>query len=163
MIDQVILNGKATSVDTLLQAAAVHTAMPWVNTIAADAGGDATYFNYSVAANVVNAQLDSCVPGPEVGAPFKGLLASTGLVVIAGTTAACDWTGRVAAGGRPSIKRSDYILNANDSHWWPTLDRFLTGFAKIIAPGQMLKPTSRTTAPAPATQLCATAWRASTA
>ena len=135
LIDQVILNGKATSVDTLLQAAAVHTAMPWVNTMAADAGGDAMYFNYSVAANVANAQLDACVPGLEVGAPFKGLLASTGLVVMAGTTAACDWTGSVAAGGRPSIKRSDYILNANDSHWWPTSNRFLTGFAKIIATG----------------------------
>jgi acyl-homoserine-lactone acylase len=46
LIDQVILNGKATSVDGLLQAAATHTAMPWVNTMAADKNGDAMYLNY---------------------------------------------------------------------------------------------------------------------
>jgi hypothetical protein len=68
LIDQVILNGKATSVDGLLQAAATHTAMPWVNTMAADKNGDAMYFNYSVAAKVANAQLDACVPGPSRGA-----------------------------------------------------------------------------------------------
>ena len=135
LIDQVILNGKATNVDGLLQAAAVHTAMPWVNTMAADKDGDAMYFNYSVAANVADAQLDACVPGPEIGAPFKNLLASSGVVVMAGTTAACDWSGSIGAAGRPSIKRADYILNANDSHWWPTLGSYLTGFAKIIATG----------------------------
>jgi acyl-homoserine-lactone acylase len=135
LIDQVILNGKATSVDSLLQAASVHTAMPWVNTMAADRNGDAMYFNHSIAAKVADAQLDACVPGPEAGSPFKALLASTGLVVMAGTTSACDWSGSIAAPGRPSLKRADYILNANDSHWWPTAGRYLTGFAKIIATG----------------------------
>jgi acyl-homoserine-lactone acylase len=135
LIDQVILNGKATSVDGLLQAAAVHTAMPWVNTMAADKNGDALYFNFSVAAKVANDQLDACVPGPESGAPFKGLLASTGVVVMTGTTSACDWTGSVGATERPSIKRSDYIVNANDSHWWSAANTFLTGFPKIIATG----------------------------
>jgi acyl-homoserine-lactone acylase len=130
LIDQVILNGKATTVDGLLQAAAVHTAMPWVNTMAADKAGDAMYFNYSVAANVADAQLDACVP-----APFKPLLASSGVVVMAGTSAACDWAGSIPATGRPSLKRSDYIVNANDSHWWPSLNSFLTGFSKIIATG----------------------------
>lgn len=135
LIDQVILNGKATSVDGLLQAAAVHTAMPWVNTMAADKNGDALYFNYSVAANVANAQLDACVPGSESGAPFKDLMASTGLVVMTGTTSACDWSGSIGAANRPHVKRTDYIVNANDSHWWSTAQQFLTGYPKIIATG----------------------------
>lgn len=130
LIDQVILNGKATTVDGLLQAAATYTAMPWVNTMAADKNGDAMYFNYSVAAKVADAQLAACVPGP-----FQGLLASNGLVVMAGTTAACDWSGSIGAAQRPSIKRSDYIVNANDSHWWSARDAFLTGYPKIIATG----------------------------
>jgi acyl-homoserine-lactone acylase len=130
MIDQVILNGKATSVDSLREAAAVYTAMPWVNTIAADKAGDTLYANYSVAANVANAQLATCV-----AAPFQPLLATTGVVVMAGTTSACDWSGRIPAAGRPWVKRSNYALNANDSHWWPSLNTFLTGFAKIIATG----------------------------
>ena len=130
LIDQVILNGKATTVDGLLQAAATYTAMPWVNTMAADKNGDAMYFNYSVAAKVADAQLAACVPGP-----FQGLLAANGLVVMAGTTAACDWSGSIGAAQRPSIKRSDYIVNANDSHWWSARDAFLTGYPKIIATG----------------------------
>jgi acyl-homoserine-lactone acylase len=135
LIDQVILNGKATSVDGLLQAAGTHTAMPWVNTMAADKNGDALYFNFSVAAKVANAQLDACVPGAESGAPFKDLMASTGLVVMTGTTAACDWSGSIGASDRPYIKRSDYIVNANDSHWWSTARAFLSGYPRIIATG----------------------------
>ncbi|HOS87420.1 MAG TPA: penicillin acylase family protein [Burkholderiaceae bacterium] len=135
LIDQVILNGKATSVDGLLQAAATHTAMPWVNTMAADKNGDAMYLNYSVAAKVADAQLAACVPGRDVGAPFQDLMATTGLVVMAGTASACDWSGSIGAAQRPSIKRSDYIVNANDSHWWSTANTFLTGYPKIIATG----------------------------
>jgi acyl-homoserine-lactone acylase len=135
LIDQVILNGKATSVDGLLQAAGTHTAMPWVNTMAADKNGDALYFNFSVAAKVANAQLDACVPGAESGAPFKDLMASTGLVVMTGTTAACDWSGSIGASDRPYVKRSDYIVNANDSHWWSTARAFLSGYPRIIATG----------------------------
>jgi len=135
LIDQVILNGKAGSVDGLREAAATYTAMPWVNTMAADRNGDALYANYSVAANVTDAQLAACVPGAAVGAPFQNIMATTGLVVMSGTTAACDWSGAVGADKRPWVKRSDYILNANDSHWWPSMNTFLTGYPKIIATG----------------------------
>nr|WP_315225326.1 penicillin acylase family protein [uncultured Albidiferax sp.] len=130
LIDQVILNGKSTSVDSLRQALATYNAMPWVNTIAADKAGDTLYANYSVAANVPDAQLAACVPPP-----FQPLMASTGVVVMAGTTAACDWAGSVPAAGRPWVKRADYAMNSNDSHWWPSLNTYLGGFAKIIATG----------------------------
>ena len=96
IIDQVILNGKSTSVDSLRKSLATYTAMPWVNTIAADKGGDTLYANYSVAVNVPDAQLAACVPPP-----FQPLMASTGVVVMAGTTAACDWSGSIPAAGRP--------------------------------------------------------------
>ncbi|MBC7681185.1 MAG: penicillin acylase family protein, partial [Ferruginibacter sp.] len=130
IIDQVILNGKANSVDTLRKALATYGAMPWVNTIAADKAGDTLYANYSVAANVSDAQLAACVPPP-----FQPLMASTGVVVMAGTTAACDWSGSIPAAGRPWVKRSNYAMNSNDSHWWPSLNTYLGGFAKIIATG----------------------------
>jgi acyl-homoserine-lactone acylase len=135
LIDQVILNGKAGSVDSLREAAATFVAMPWVNTIAADRAGDAMYGNFSVAANVPDAQLAACVPGASVGAPFQDLMASNGLVVMTGTTSACDWSGAIGAAKRPWVKRSDYALNTNDSHWWPSRDTFLTGYPKIIATG----------------------------
>jgi acyl-homoserine-lactone acylase len=135
LIDQVILNGKSTSVDSLRTAASTYVAMPWVNTMAADSAGDTLYGNFSVAANVLDAQLAGCVPGAAQGAPFQDIMASTGVVVMAGTSSACDWTGAVGAAQRPWIKRSDYVLNANDSHWWPSAGQFLTGYPKIIATG----------------------------
>jgi acyl-homoserine-lactone acylase len=130
LIDQVLLNGVATSVATLREAAAVYTAMPWVNTIAADKAGDTLYANYSIAAKVSDAQLAACV-----APPFQPLLAATGVVVMVGTTSSCDWSGSISASGRPFVMRTDYAVNANDSHWWPSLNTFLTGFAKIIATG----------------------------
>ncbi len=48
---------------------------------------------------------------------------------------ACDWSGSIPAAGRPWVKRPDYAMNANDSHWWPSLNTYLGGFAKIIATG----------------------------
>jgi acyl-homoserine-lactone acylase len=135
LIDQVILNGRSSSVDSLREAAATHVALPWVNTMAADRAGDTLYGNFSVAANVLDAQLAACVPGAAQGAPFQDIMASTGVVVMAGTTSACDWSGAVGAAQRPWVKRSDYILNANDSHWWPTAGKFLAGYPKIIATG----------------------------
>ena len=54
---------------------------------------------------------------------------------MAGTTAACDWSGSIPAAGRPWVKRPDYAMNSNDSHWWPSLNTYLSGFAKIIATG----------------------------
>lgn len=135
LIDQILLNGKAGSVDSLREASATHSAMPWVNIMAADRAGDALYANYSVAANVADPQLAACVPGASMGAPFQDIMAATGLVVMAGTTAACDWAGAVPSAKRPWIKRSDYVLNSNDSHWWPSASSFLTGYPKIIATG----------------------------
>ena len=130
LIDQVILNGQSNSVDSLRKSLATYTALPWVNTIAADKAGDTLYANYSVAANVSDAQLSACVPPP-----FQPLMASTGVVVMAGTTAACDWSGKIPAAGRPWVKRASYAMNSNDSHWWPSLNTYLSGFAKIIATG----------------------------
>ena len=133
LIDQVILNGKASDVNALRVAAATYTAMPWVNTMAADKAGNVLYGNFSVAANVADAQLAGCVPGAPY--PFQDLMNSIGLVVMTGSTSACDWSGSVAAAQRPWTVRSDYIVNANDSHWWPSLHTFLSGYPKIIATG----------------------------
>ncbi len=133
VIDQVILNGKAGDVNALREAATTYTAMPWVNTMAADKAGNVLYGNFSVAANVSDAQLAGCVPGAPY--PFQDLMNSIGLVVMSGSTAACDWSGSVVAAQRPWTVRSDYIVNANDSHWWPSLNTFLSGYPKIIATG----------------------------
>ena len=131
LIDQALLNGKSTSADSLRQSLATYNAMPWVNTMAADKNGKALYANYSVAANVSDAQLASCVNSPT----GQFLLASRGLVLMDGSKASCNWNGAIGAAQRPYVLRDDYIVNANDSHWLPNDQVRLAGYPKIIATG----------------------------
>lgn len=131
LIDQAILNGKSTSAESLRQNLATHNAMPWVHTMAADKAGKALYANYSVAANVSDAQLGACVNSPT----GQFLLASRGLVLMDGSKSSCNWSGTIGAAQRPYVLRDDYIVNANDSHWLPNDQVRLSGFPKIIATG----------------------------
>lgn len=131
LIDQALLNGKSTSAESLRQNLATYNAMPWVNTMAADRAGRALYANYSVAANVSDAQLASCVNSPT----GQFLLASRGLVLMDGSKSSCNWNGAIPAAQRPYVLRDDYIVNANDSHWLPNDQVRLSGHPKIIATG----------------------------
>jgi acyl-homoserine-lactone acylase len=131
LLDQALLNAQSTSADSLRQSLATYNAMPWVNTMAADKAGKTLYANYSVAANVSNTQLASCVNSPT----GQFLLASRGLVLMDGSKASCNWTGAIPAAQRPYVLRDDYIVNANDSHWLPNEQVRLSGFPKIIATG----------------------------
>jgi len=131
LLDQVLRNGKASSAASLREALAVYSEMPWVNTIAADRDGNALYANYSVAANVTDAQLASCV---SPGLP-QAVLAQQGVVVLNGQDPACNWSGHLPTAQRPYVLRTDYAMNANDSHWWPNQGVRLSGFPKIIATG----------------------------
>lgn len=131
LIDQALLNSMSTSAESLRQNLATHNAMPWVNTMAADKNGKALFANYSVAANVSDAQLGACVNSPT----GQFLLATRGLVLMDGSKSSCQWTGAIPATQRPYVLRDDYIVNANDSHWLPNEQERLTGFPKIIATG----------------------------
>lgn len=131
LLDQALLNGKATSAASLRESLATYNAMPWVNTMAADKDGKALYANYSVAANVSDAQLGACVNSPT----GQFLLASRGLVLMDGSKSTCQWTGAIPAAQRPYVLRDDYIVNANDSHWFPNQNTRLSGYPKIIATG----------------------------
>lgn len=131
LFDQVLLNGQASSAEGLQKALATYNAMPWVNTMAADKNGKAMYANYSVAANVSDAQLAACVNNPTA----QFLLASQGLVLMDGTKSSCNWNGAIPSAQRPYVLRDDYIMNANDSHWLPNDQVRLAGYPKIIATG----------------------------
>ncbi|WP_374402148.1 penicillin acylase family protein [Niveibacterium sp.] len=131
LMDQVLLNGKATSAASLREALATYSEMPWVNTIGADKDGSALYANYSVAANVTDAQLASCV---GTGLPQLAL-AVEGVAILNGNDASCNWSGHVPSAQRPYVLRTDYAMNANDSHWWPNQNVRLAGYPKIIATG----------------------------
>ncbi|MDF2644016.1 MAG: acylase [Pseudomonas sp.] len=111
----------------------IHTlqGIPWVNTIAVDAQGQALYMNLSVVPNVDAAKLAAC-SDPRLG---------TAMIVIVGSRSACNWTrvshgalpGIFPASSQPQLQRSDYVQHSNDSAWMANPAAPLTGFSPLIS------------------------------
>jgi acyl-homoserine-lactone acylase len=117
-----------SSVETLL-------GLPWVNAIAVDAAGTAYFSDITVVPKVTAAKQAACVPPP-----LQPLLGE-GLFVLAGNTAACQWDqtagtpqpGIFAASELPSLTRTDYVQNSNDSAWLTNPGVPLTGYPAIVS------------------------------
>jgi acyl-homoserine-lactone acylase len=116
--------------------------IPWVNTLAVDDKGQTLYMNYSVVPNVSAAKLAQC-SDPAAGQE---------LVVLDGSRMACAWdadTSAAQAGiyptsALPSLARTDYIQNSNDSAWMTNPAQPLTGFSPLISrEGSPLSPRAR--------------------
>jgi acyl-homoserine-lactone acylase len=109
--------------------------IPWVNTIVADRGGRALYADIGAIPNVSNAKASQC--DTALGSATFQLL---GLPVLDGSRSACDWdtdpdareAGLFGPSKMPSLTRSDYVTNSNDSYWLSNPKRPLEGFARII-------------------------------
>jgi acyl-homoserine-lactone acylase len=109
---------------------------PWTNTIAVDRAGNTYYANVTPVPHVDTAKENACV-----AAPFKPLIAASGLFVLAGSTSACEWTvdptspqpGTFAGKDLPTLSRKDFVHNANDSAWLSNPAVPMTGFPKIVS------------------------------
>lgn len=136
-IDTFLDMGKATSVRDLLAKQDAGGGMPWVNTTAADRNGDVVYADHSVVPHVTNAKAAQCAT--PIGLVLQQV---AGLPGLDGTRAGadCAW-GSDADAQRPGIfgpanlpdaRRTDWVMNANDSYWLPNPKQELTGFSRII-------------------------------
>ena len=112
-----------------------YAGMPWVNTIAADAKGNAYYADVGSMPNVTNAKLAACTkPG------ISQVLAQNRVYALDGSRAACDpgtdpdspEAGVFGASSMPSILRRDYAQNSNDSYWLANPEARLEGYSQII-------------------------------
>jgi acyl-homoserine-lactone acylase len=127
---------QAKSAAGIKRALEQNVAVPWVNTIAADAAGNAFYADIGAVPNVSDAKAKQCVQG-FLG---KAIYAAAKLPVLDGSASACEWdndnsapqAGILAGKNMPSITRSDWVMNSNDSYWLSSLQQPLTGFPRII-------------------------------
>jgi acyl-homoserine-lactone acylase len=107
--------------------------IPWVNSIAADSRGNAYYTMQGAIPYVPDAKSAQC----NVAHPAFSAL---GLPILDGARSACEWdtSPDAAAPGTfppdevPTMTRSDYVHNGNDSHWLTNPAQPLTGFDRII-------------------------------
>ncbi len=122
---------RADSLETLKASVGRLQGIPWVNTLAVDAAGQALYLNQSVVPYVDQALLAQC-SNPAVSGP---------LVVLDGSRSACQWKvdaqaaqpGIFPASLLPSLERRDYVQHANDSAWMANPAQPLTGFSPLVS------------------------------
>lgn len=111
--------------------------VPWVNTTATGPGKPAYYGDITVVPNVPDSKVQSCGAQPLQSA-LGALL--PGLPILDGSRAACEWDtdpdapapGIFGVSNLPSLERSDWVHNCNDSYWLSNPNERLTGFAAII-------------------------------
>ncbi|HEV3002722.1 MAG TPA: penicillin acylase family protein [Solirubrobacteraceae bacterium] len=110
--------------------------IPWVNSIAADARGEAYYADISVVPHVTDEHAERC--NTAVGrATWQALRLPT----LDGSRSECRWgtdPSAVQAGTfgpdehLPFMFRRDYVMNSNDSYWLGNLRQRLEGFPLIV-------------------------------
>ena len=112
---------------------------PWTNTMAADDQGNAFYTESHSTPNVSKATMDAWAADQDM---IVGILRQNGVVLLDGSTAANDWV--VKAGARedgltpwaetPHLARTDFVFNANDSHWLTNPLELLEGYGGMYGP-----------------------------
>jgi acyl-homoserine-lactone acylase len=126
MLEQWLGIGTATSVQTLKSSLDTVVGLPWVNTVAADRAGNALYADASVVPRVTTDK-------------FAGdCLLLPALVLFDGSRSACAWgqdantpPGIFSPVNAPSMLRTDYVGNSNDSYWLTNARSLLTGPAPL--------------------------------
>jgi acyl-homoserine-lactone acylase len=126
MLEQWLGIGTATSVQTLKSSLDTVVGLPWVNTVAADRAGNALYADASVVPRVTTDKFaGNCLLLPA-------------LVLFDGSRSACGWgqdanapAGIFSPANAPSMLRTDYVGNSNDSYWLTNARSLLTGPAPL--------------------------------
>jgi acyl-homoserine-lactone acylase len=122
MLEQWLGIGTAASVQALKTSLDTIVGLPWVNTIAVDRAGNALYADASVVPRVTTDKFaGSCLLMPA-------------LVLFDGSRSACAWSqdptapaGIFSPSNAPSMLRTDYVANSNDSYWLTNARSLLTG------------------------------------
>lgn len=122
---------RADSLDALRGSVAELQGIPWVNTLAVDAGGRTLYLNQSVVPYVDQQTLAQC----------RDPAAGTKLVVLDGSRSTCQWqsdpqaaqAGIVPARLLPSLERRDFVQNSNDPARMSNPAQPLLGFSPLVS------------------------------
>lgn len=136
LIEQWLRINKARNVEEVRQALWDVFGNPWTNTAAADAQGNALYADITPTPAVALADLAACTTSPTAQAVGR----AAGLPVLDGSLRRCEWnadanprqSGILGPSGMPSIIRTDYVTNSNDSYWLSNPNAPLTGFSPLI-------------------------------
>jgi acyl-homoserine-lactone acylase len=131
-----------------------HQGVPWVNTIATDTEGNAFYIDGARTANLfgpVDDGLKDILNNPPTDDTSRALHAvwkeGTGSLVLDGSNLLFSWvtdlTTPVAGTSpywrAPQMTRTDYVFNANSSHWLTNVNAPLEGYSIVYGPEKTIR------------------------
>ena len=134
IFDQYLRMNQAKNLDEFIVAVEEEVALPWVNTVATDRSGEVYYGDVGTVPHVTAQQLEDCAT------PLSVFLEGFGAKLIDGSTSAClsgtdpdsPQPGIFGASNLPTLRRTDYVQNSNDSYWITHPDELLEGFSPLI-------------------------------
>ncbi|MDR5780857.1 penicillin acylase family protein [Caballeronia sp. LZ065] len=132
---------QATSLDDFISIQKRNAAAPWMNTLAIGRNNpNVWYADIGAVPGVTDALAAACTT--ETGRSVDATM--PGLPFLDGSRGACNWTsftlpgavsaGRMPVNAMPSLERTDYAANFNDSYWLTNPKAPLTGFAQVLGP-----------------------------
>lgn len=127
----------AGSLDEFMKIQKEEAAIPWVNTVAVARGSSqAWYADIGAVPNVPDQKLADCTTA--VGKLMASAVPN--VPILDGARSACEWStdadsvqkGAIGVARMPSLLRSDYVGNMNDSYWLANPKQPLTGYPAIF-------------------------------
>ena len=135
---------QAKSLDEFIDAHRTANGIPWVNTIATSADGRAWFADTAATPNLSAESLAAWQANVDAGGTATAVLAN-GAILLDGSDPKNEWVndptatrpGILPFEQQPQLERSDFVFNANDSHWLANPNELLTGFSRLTGPEEV--------------------------
>lgn len=137
VLEQYLGMDAATSMDEFQAVHEELQGVPWVNTIATSADGRAWMADTSATPNLTADAITAWEAERAAGGLIGLVYDQAGVIMLDGSDSLFEWVddpeapapGLIPYSQVPQLERSDYVFNANDSHWLTHPDELLTGFS----------------------------------
>lgn len=131
----------ADGMDAFIDAHREANGIPWVNTIATSADGRAWYADTAATPNLSPEAIAAWQADVAAGG-LASVVLDNGAILLNGSDPANEWVedptatrpGILPFAAQPQLERSDYVFNANDSHWLANPAAPLTGYSPLTGP-----------------------------
>lgn len=140
IIEQFFRMGLATDLNSFKDVHENVHGIPWVNTMYTDREGNALYLDSTNVPDISEEGLAAWRTALESDF-FTQVAWERGLFLFDGADPVFEWQdedaqgrGTVPLSRSPQLQRTDYIYNANDSHWLTHPDELLEGYSPFFGP-----------------------------
>lgn len=141
ILDHFLSVNRASSLDEFRELQAEIHGIPWVNTMYADREGNAFYTDSCTVPNLSDDAIDQW--RDSLGTDPLAMMAwDMGIPLMNGSDSTFEWQddegtvqpGTIPFADAPQLLRSDFVLNANDSHWLSNPAEPLEGYSLLYGP-----------------------------